>query len=105
MNNHPAGARIYAELPKGRGFVLRIGQEHYQGHPRVDCRVWYETRPGDPDTRRPTPKGINLSLRDLPGVLAALQAAAADALEAGNLKPEQFTRAGLSVPDLPRKAA
>jgi hypothetical protein len=105
MNNHPTGARIYAELPKGRGFVLRIGQEHYQGHPRVDCRVWYETRPGDPDTRRPTPKGINLSLRDLPGVLAALQQAAADALEAGHLRPEQFTRAGLNVPDLPRKAA
>jgi hypothetical protein len=94
MNKHPSGARIYAELPKGRGFVLRIGQEHYQGHPRVDCRVWYETRPGDPDTRRPTPKGINLALRDLPGVLAALQ-----------LKPEQFTRAGLSVPVTNQKAA
>jgi hypothetical protein len=85
--------------------VLRVAREVFQGHPRVDCRIWYEVRPGSPDTRRPTPKGINLSLRDLPGVLAALQQAAADALAAGQLKPEQFTRAGLSVPDLPRKAA
>jgi hypothetical protein len=37
--------------------------------------------------------------------MAALQAAAADALEAGQLKPEQFTRAGLSVPDTDQKAA
>ncbi len=96
---------IYAEIPRGRGFVLRVASEHYQGHPRVDCRIWYEVRPGSPDTRRPTPKGINLALRDLPGVLAALQAAAADALAAGHLRPEQFTRAGLSVPDTDQKAA
>jgi hypothetical protein len=97
--------KIFGEIPKGRGYLLRISQEHYRGHPRVDCRVWYETRPGDPDTRRPTPKGINLSLRDLPAVLAALRAAEADALREGQLSAKDYQRAGLEPPPALRPAA
>lgn len=91
--------KIYSEWPKGRGYILRVSQELYQGHLRIDCRVWYHTRPGDGDTLRPTPKGLNIGMRDIPPLLAALQQAAADGLEAGHLKAEAFTRAGLSVPD------
>lgn len=85
--------KVFAELPKGRGLVVRVSRDRYQQHELVDIRTFYETRPGDPDTRRPTPKGVSLSVRRLPELIAALQAAEAEARAAGLL------------PDLPRTKA
>ena len=78
---------IYAELPRGRGAVLRIARDTYQGHELVGIREWYEYRPGDPDTLRPSKSGVNVSVRRLPELIAALQAAEADAIRQGLLKP------------------
>jgi hypothetical protein len=78
--------KIYAELPKGRGFVVRVARGEYQGHPTVDVRTWYEARPGDPDTRRPSPKGVTISLAKLPELIEALRQMEADAMQAGLLR-------------------
>ena len=77
--------KIYAEIPRGWGYVLRVTGEPYQEHERANCRIWYESRPGGRDTLRPTPKGLNVGLRDLPPLVVALQAAGADGLKVEHL--------------------
>jgi hypothetical protein len=97
--------RVYADLPRGRGAVLRISRDTYQGHELVGIREWWAFTPGDPDTLRPSKSGVNIPVRRLPALLAALHQAEADALHAGHLKPADFHKAGLSVPDTDQKAA
>jgi hypothetical protein len=97
--------RIYGEIPKVRGVVVLITRSQFRDQERLDIREFVEDRPGTPDSRQPTRKGVNLPLAKLPALVAALQAAAGEALEAGNLKPADFHKAGLSVPDTERKAA
>ena len=97
--------RSFGEIPKGRGFAVRVTRDNYQGHEVVDVRVWFENRPGDPDTFRPTPKGASIPVRNLPALLAALNAAGADALQSGLLRSAHFEAAGVPVPDRTRKAA
>ena len=67
--------------------MLRIARDTYQGHELVGIREWYEYRPGDPDTRRPSKSGVNVPVRRLPELTAALQVAEADAIRQGLLKP------------------
>lgn len=97
--------KVYAELGKTRGVVVLVTSSTFRDQPRLDLREHVEDRPGDPDSRFPTKRGVNLHVRHLPVLLAALQAAAADALEAGHLRAEAFTRAGLSVPDTEQREA
>ena len=97
--------KIYAELPRGRGTVLRISRDTFNGHELVGIREWWEYTPGDPDTRRPSKSGVSLPLYRLPALLSALRDAEADALQAGLLSADDYRRAGLPAPDLPRKAA
>ncbi len=77
--------RIYAELPKGRGYVLRISCERFRGQLRVDIRTWFEYTPGNPDTRQPSKSGVSMSAERLPELIAALQAAEQDLTERGLL--------------------
>lgn len=97
--------KLYAELGKTRGVVVLVTTSTFRDQPRLDLREHVEDRPGDPDSRFPTKRGVNLHIRHLPALVAALHQAEAEALQAGLLKPDDYTRAGLSAPDIPRKAA
>ena len=93
------------DIPTGRGFALRVSRSTFRGRERLDIRHYFEVRPGDPDTRQPTKKGVNVPLDLLPALLAALHAVEAEALAAGLLEPEDYENAGLPVPPAPRGAA
>ena len=97
--------KVYRDIPGGRGYRLRVSREFYEGHQRIDCRVCYETRPADPDTLRPTQKGLNLQMRDLPAFVSALQEAEAEAIREGRLSAKDYKRAGLEPPPALRPVA
>lgn len=92
--------RIVDEIPAGRGFAVRIARTTWRGKSRVDVRQVFEVRPGYPETRQPTKKGVSLLLEDLPRLLAALHAIGAEAIEAGELLAEDYENAGLEPPAL-----
>ena len=89
---------IHGEIPKARGAVLLITTSEFAGMPRIDAREWVEERITDPDSRRPTKSGINLPVRKLPILLAALKRAEAEAIQCGHLKDTDYTAAGMTVP-------
>ena len=93
------------DIPTGRGYGVRVSRSTFRGRERLDVRHFFEARPGDPDTRRPTKKGVNLPLDLLPALLAALHAVEAEALGAGLLEPEDYENAGLPVPPALRGVA
>lgn len=90
--------RIVDEIPVSRGFAVRIARTTWRGKNRVDVRTVFEARPGYPATRQPTKKGVSLLLEDLPRLLAALRRIEAEAIEAGELLPEDYQNAGLEPP-------
>jgi hypothetical protein len=91
--------RYYGEIPKVRGVVLHVALSDFRGA-RVDVREHVEFRPGDPDTRRPTQKGVSLTVDRLPELLALLHQVERDALASGLLKPRHYERSGLTPPEL-----
>jgi len=95
--------RIIDEIPTGRGFAIRISRTTWRGKARADVRHCFEVRPGDPDTRQPTRKGISLPLDLLPRLLAGLHQIERDAIAAGELRAEDYE--GLEVPPALRRAA
>ena len=78
--------KIYADIPRGRGNVLRISRDQFNGYELVGIRQWVEFTPGDRDTLRPSKSGVSIPIRLLPVLLEALQAAEADAVEQGLLR-------------------
>lgn len=93
------------DIPTGRGYCVRVSRSRFRGKERLDVRHFFEARPGDPDTRRPTKKGVNLPLEHLPRLLAALHAIEREAIRDGELLPEDYENAGLPVPPALRGAA
>ena len=49
--------KIFADIPRGRGNVLRISRDTFNGHELVGIRQWVEFTPGDRDTLRPSKSG------------------------------------------------
>ncbi len=97
-------ARLYGEIPKARGVVVQVMRDSFRNRERLDLREWVEDRPGSPDSRQPTRKGVSIPLSKLPSLLAALRTAETDALQAGLLRSADYEAAGLTKPDIPRKA-
>jgi len=93
------------DIPTGRGYCVRVSRSTFRGRERLDVRHFFEARPGDPDTRRPTKKGVNLPLELLPQLLAALHAIEREAIRDGELLPEDYENAGLPVPPALRGVA
>jgi len=93
------------DIPTGRGYCVRVSRSRFRGRERLDVRHYFEARPGDPDTRRPTKKGVNLPLDLLPALLAALHAIEREAIEAGELLAEDYENAGLPAPPALRGVA
>ena len=90
--------RIVDEIPTGRGYGVRVSRSKFRGKERLDVRHFFEARPGYPDTRQPTKKGVSLLLEHLPRLLAALRQIEAEAIEAGELLAEDYENAGLEPP-------
>lgn len=95
--SEPTKERYYGAIPKARGIEIRVQRSEFRGKARLDVREHYEFRPGDPDSARPTKRGISIPVRDLPRLMAALKAAEADCLTAGlldsrTLEPEEMDR-------------
>lgn len=86
------------DIPTGRGYCVRVSRSRFRGKERLDVRHYFEARPGDPDTRQPTKKGVNLPLEHLPRLLAALHAIEREAIRDGELLPEDYENAGLEPP-------
>lgn len=91
-------SQFYGAIPKTRGVELRAERSEFRGKPRFDLREYYEFRPGDPDSARPTKKGVNLPVRDLPALQALIREAVADCLTAGLLELEDWEHVGLEPP-------
>lgn len=97
--------KILGEITRSRGCVVLVTRDQYRGSELLSIREWNEFTPGDPDTRRPSTKGVTVPVRDIPALRAALEAAEADALQAGLLSAREYINAGLPVPDALRKSA
>jgi hypothetical protein len=92
---------IFFVFPKeARGFAVVLSQSRYRNMERIDLREHYEARPGDPDTLRPTRKGVSMPVNQLPALRAALQEAEIELLERGVLRVQHYERAGLPVPGI-----
>lgn len=77
-----------ATIPKNKLEEVRVGIDEYKGFDLVSLRVWTDPYAGD--ERVPTKKGISMSVKLLPELIAALQEAEAVAREAGLFdEPEQ----------------
>ena len=70
-----------ATIPKNKLEEVRVELDEYKGHDLVSLRVWADPYAGD--ERVPTKRGLNVNVRLLPELIAALQEAEAAAREAG----------------------
>lgn len=92
------GSKWSGAIPKCRGVDVQVQRSEFRRKPRLDIREHYDSRPGDPASARPTKKGINIPVQDLPRLLALLREAEADALHLGLLEVEDYQEAGLEPP-------
>ena len=76
-------ALVIATVPKNGCEDVRVSLSEYRGHALVDVRTFSEV--GDAHERRATKKGVALKLERLPALIAALQAAEAEAQARGLL--------------------
>jgi hypothetical protein len=73
---------IVARLTKNRREQLRIALDRYQGIDLIDLRVTVNLTETS-SVQTPTKKGLSLQIGQLPGLIEALQAAQARAVELG----------------------
>jgi len=67
--------QIFLEQPRGgSGEVLRVAISEFKSKRYVDTRIWFFDKGGE---LRPGRSGITLNREAMPGVIEALQAAAA----------------------------
>ncbi len=62
---------VVYEFESGRD-TIRASVSSYRGRLYADLRKWYEPSPGEP--LRPTPKGVNVLVDQLPELKAAIAA-------------------------------
>jgi hypothetical protein len=75
---------VMSVIPKNAHESVRVALDHYRGVDLVDIRVLANVN--DPSGGQvPTKKGVSLKIERLPELLAALQAAEAEARERGLL--------------------
>ncbi len=70
-----------ATIPKNKLEEVRVGIDEFKGYDLVSLRVWTDPYAGT--ERVPTKRGLSVSVRLLPALMAALQEAEAAAREAG----------------------
>ena len=75
-----------ATIPKNATEEVRVSLSEYRGTHLVGIRV-YANYKSPLDERTPTKKGVALKVERLPELIAALQEAERDAIEAGLLAP------------------
>lgn len=75
-----------ATIEKNQIEEVRVGLSEYQGHDLIGIRIWASYDSADSE-KRPTKKGVNLRIGRLPELIAALQEAEREAIEAGLLNP------------------
>lgn len=71
MHNSPPAEgqdRVVATIAKARGEEIRIGFSPFRGRTYFTARVWYRDSDG---TMRPTPRGVNISVDQLPDIAKA----------------------------------
>lgn len=80
----PSGLPIVvASWPRNSRETVRVRLDHYQGNNTIDCRSWY---PGNDGELKPG-KGLTLSVKHLPKLVAALTKAL-EAARSHGLVPE-----------------
>lgn len=60
---------IIAEWQKNSRESVRVTLGEYAGKPNCDVRIWYEAKDG---SLKPSPKGVTVSLEQLPQLAEAL---------------------------------
>ena len=72
---------------------IRVALSEYRGYNQIGIRIFanYDSVHAE---KRPTKKGINLRVNRLPELIAALQEAEREAIEAGLLDPSAADEAG-----------
>lgn len=96
MSHHD---RLIGFIPSGRGYQVRVRFTDFRQRPRLDIRLHYEYRPGDPDSGIPTRKGIAVAVHHLPQLRQLLEEAERDAVERGLLRPHHYRSAGVAPLD------
>lgn len=90
MRPNPKSSPIEAqvgEFPIRAGNLCRVSLRAYKGRQRFDVRTYFE----DPDGEyKPTQKGVNLSVDDLPSLRRLVVDAERMAVEAGLIDPADF---------------
>jgi hypothetical protein len=66
---------VVDEFEKNSAEVVRTSISEYQGKLYCDLRVWTSGAAGDLGERKPTKKGLTISVEILPDLLKAVQAA------------------------------
>lgn len=59
-------------IPKTRGVEIRVSRSRYRNRERVDVRGYVGF--GEPDSMKPTKRGVNLPGEALPDLVRALEA-------------------------------
>lgn len=85
---------IFGTVPTRIG-EIRVARAAFLGRARIDVREYFTDSTGE---LRPTRKGINIAVPELPRLMAAVAAAERDAIAAGLLLPEDYENAGLPIP-------
>lgn len=74
---------IIAAIPKNKREFVRIELDTFRGHNLFSLRVWAKTEDAE---AVPTRKGVTIAVALLPDIIAALQAAEAEARKTDMLK-------------------
>lgn len=75
-----------ATIEKSQIEEIRVDLSEYQSLDLIDIRIYANYEPGNTE-RRPTKKGVSIRVGRLPEIIAALQEAEREAVEAGLLYP------------------
>lgn len=73
------------EFPVRAGRICRVSFRVFRGRQRLDVRIYYKDVDGD---YKPTPKGVNFSVDDLPELRRLIIDAERLAVEAGQIDPD-----------------
>ncbi len=66
MSDEQGENTVVHSFPNTNGEEIQIAVRKYQGKHYVDLRHWFQSKEGDPESLRPTKRGVFLPVERLP---------------------------------------
>lgn len=64
--------KLISEFNKSSIEIVKIISQEWKGKPYIDLRIWIMQNPAEPESAKPTHKGLTLDIELLPKLIDAL---------------------------------